>query len=152
MIMTLGSYHPPRVLQKGATRRLQATLREVLSLKKSSFPFRVPTRGPDPSLKEARRVKRLKMTPAASDRITFRLLIFVLTRQRSIVVRSKCYLFVFFVPYDAYCHSGVSIGSGLLYQSGQYLSLGGPGSLLLAYIFMGSVLYSVMVHSKLVKY
>ena len=33
----------------------------------------------------------------------------------------------------------VSIGSGLFYQSGQYLSLGGPDSLFLAYIFMGSV-------------
>ena len=42
--------------------------------------------------------------------------------------------------------TGVSIGSGLLYQSGIQLASSGPVSLLLAYIFMGTVVYSVLVH------
>jgi amino acid permease len=39
----------------------------------------------------------------------------------------------------------MSIGTGLLYQSGHSLGYGGPVSLLLAFLAMGSVLYSVLV-------
>lgn len=42
--------------------------------------------------------------------------------------------------------SGVSVGTGMFYYSGIYLSFAGPVSLTLAYAFMGSVLYSVLVH------
>jgi yeast amino acid transporter len=41
--------------------------------------------------------------------------------------------------------SGASIGSGIFYQSGIALYKGGPVSLMLAYLLMGSILYSVMV-------
>jgi amino acid permease len=41
--------------------------------------------------------------------------------------------------------AGAAIGNGLLIQSGQALYLGGPVSLFLAYIFIGTVMYSVMV-------
>ena len=41
--------------------------------------------------------------------------------------------------------AGAAIGNGLLIQSGQALYLGGPVSLFLAYIFIGTVMYSIMV-------
>jgi hypothetical protein len=40
---------------------------------------------------------------------------------------------------------GSAIGAGLLFDSGRPLYLGGPVSLLLAYILMSSVLYAVLV-------
>ena len=40
---------------------------------------------------------------------------------------------------------GVSIGTGLLVESGSYLQLGGSVALLLAYLLMGSVVAAVMV-------
>jgi len=42
---------------------------------------------------------------------------------------------------------GVSIGTGVLYQSGYDLFVGGPVTLLLAYISMGTVAYAVIVQS-----
>jgi len=44
---------------------------------------------------------------------------------------------------------GISIGTGLLFESGWTLNVGGPVSLLLAYICMGTVLYAVMVYLSL---
>jgi amino acid permease len=41
--------------------------------------------------------------------------------------------------------TGAAIRNGLLIQSGQALYLGGPVCLLLAYIFIGTVMYSIMV-------
>ena len=38
------------------------------------------------------------------------------------------------------------MGTGVLYDSGNYLYWGGPVSLLLSYLVMWSVLYAVMVH------
>jgi L-asparagine transporter-like permease len=43
----------------------------------------------------------------------------------------------------------VSIGTGLLVESGNYLELGGSVSLWLAYLLMGSVVAAVMVLSNL---
>jgi amino acid permease len=40
---------------------------------------------------------------------------------------------------------GSAIGAGLLYQSGKVLYLGGPVSVWLAYLTMGTVLYAVLV-------
>jgi len=40
---------------------------------------------------------------------------------------------------------GAAIGVGLLYQSGKALYIGGPVSLWLAYLAMGSVVYAVLV-------
>lgn len=37
------------------------------------------------------------------------------------------------------------MGTGVLYDSGNYLWWGGPGSLLLSYLLMWTVLYAVMV-------
>lgn len=45
---------------------------------------------------------------------------------------------------------GISMGTGVLYESGTYLWWGGPGSLLLSYVLMWTVLYCVMVHLKCV--
>lgn len=42
---------------------------------------------------------------------------------------------------------GLSIGSGLLYDSGPRLYYAGPVPLLIAYVFVGTILYSVMVPS-----
>jgi hypothetical protein len=39
---------------------------------------------------------------------------------------------------------GVSIGTGVLYESGYHLSIGGPACAVLAYLWAGSVLYGVM--------
>ena len=39
---------------------------------------------------------------------------------------------------------GAAVGSGLLFQSGKALYFGGPISLFLGYLLMGSVTYSVM--------
>ena len=41
------------------------------------------------------------------------------------------------------------MGTGVFYDSGNYLYWGGPVSLLLSYLVMWSVLFSVMVHSQL---
>ena len=41
----------------------------------------------------------------------------------------------------------VMVGTGLLYQSGKLLAVGGPVSLVLAYLLMGSVTYSLQVRS-----
>lgn len=37
------------------------------------------------------------------------------------------------------------IGTGLLYQSGQYLALAGPISLFLSYLLMGTVVYAIQI-------
>ena len=37
------------------------------------------------------------------------------------------------------------MGTGVLYDSGNYLYWGGPGSLLLSFLLMWTVLYAVMV-------
>lgn len=42
---------------------------------------------------------------------------------------------------------GAAIGSGLLFQSGEALYKGGPVSLWLGYLSMGTVLYAVLVTS-----
>jgi amino acid permease len=39
------------------------------------------------------------------------------------------------------------VGTGLLYQSGEMLSVAGPVSLCLAYVLMGSVTYALQVPS-----
>jgi amino acid permease len=41
------------------------------------------------------------------------------------------------------------MGTGVFYDSGNYLYWGGPVSLLLSYLIMWSVLFSVMVRSQL---
>ena len=42
---------------------------------------------------------------------------------------------------------GAAVGSGLLFHSGKVLALGGPVSLILGYLFMGTVLYSVLARA-----
>lgn len=42
---------------------------------------------------------------------------------------------------------GASIGTGMLFESGYSLSIGGPVSLLLAYLWMATNLYAVMARS-----
>lgn len=37
------------------------------------------------------------------------------------------------------------MGTGVLYDSGNYLYFGGPGSLIISYLFTWTVLYAVMV-------
>jgi amino acid permease len=44
--------------------------------------------------------------------------------------------------------SGVSIGSGLLFESGIMLAIGGPVSLFLSYVLMSTVLYAFTVPPK----
>jgi len=39
------------------------------------------------------------------------------------------------------------MGTGVLYESGTYLWWGGPGSLIVSYVLMWTVLYAVMVLS-----
>jgi len=62
-------------------------------------------------------------------------------------VRRKCYQSVFSIiccePADIL--TGVMIGTGLLYDSGELLSQAGPISLLMAYILMGTVVYATQV-------
>lgn len=41
---------------------------------------------------------------------------------------------------------GIAIGSGLLFDTGGILYLDGPVSLVLGYLFVGSVMYAVMVY------
>jgi len=41
---------------------------------------------------------------------------------------------------------GASIGTGVFYNSGQALASAGPGALFTAYLFMGTVLYAVLVN------
>ena len=40
----------------------------------------------------------------------------------------------------------MAIGSGLLYESGYYLSQAGAGGLILSYLWMATVMYAVMVN------
>ena len=42
-------------------------------------------------------------------------------------------------------HLGISLGTGVLYDCGTRLAIGGPGSLFIAYIFRGTIVYAVMV-------
>lgn len=41
--------------------------------------------------------------------------------------------------------AGASVGTELFYYSGYYLARDGPVALFLAYLFMGTVLYAVLV-------
>jgi hypothetical protein len=50
----------------------------------------------------------------------------------------------FFHPGRCTDRVGVSIGTGVLYESGYHLSIGGPVCSALAYLWAGSILYSVM--------
>jgi yeast amino acid transporter len=40
---------------------------------------------------------------------------------------------------------GAAIGAGLLFQSGKALYIGGPVSLWLGYLLMGTVMYAVLI-------
>jgi amino acid permease len=46
---------------------------------------------------------------------------------------------------------GAATGTALFYQSGQFLLIGGPATLLLAYVWVSTVAYSMLVHITLTR-
>jgi hypothetical protein len=66
-------------------------------------------------------------------------------KEHSVDDKCRCCLSVRSILTSANRFSGVSIGSGLLVQSGTALAKAGPVSLFLSYILIATVLYSFLV-------